>query len=227
MVSQWLIIGASGATCSGKTTLTRDLKELLPDMKVLSQDNYFLPIDSPQHTLIPELNHFNWEILSSLDMEKMYTDIRNIVGEQTMKINTAEILDAFKKWTNRQCENKTEIFKNDVHLIKNKLGKYNINILLIEGFSIFNYAPIDEICHLKFFLTISKETCFERRNKRTYDPPDVPGYFEMCVWPEYIRQLQEVRDKSKNVIYFNEDQANVLCALIFDYLLFFFKNFCK
>lgn len=29
-----------------------------------------------------------------------------------------------------------------------------------------------------------------------YDPPDVVGYFEMCVWPMYEKHFKEFRDRT-------------------------------
>lgn len=46
------------------------------------------------------------------------------------------------------------------------------------------------MCHHKLFFTLTREECWARRSIRTYDPPDVPGYFEQVVWPEYERHLQ-------------------------------------
>lgn len=219
---QWLILGISGVTCGGKTTLSQEMTELLPDIKVISQDNYFLPQESEKHTYIPELKHINWELLSSMDMEKMVQDIQEIIREnRNNSINVSQIMQEFNN-SGVTRDNK-KILKNDLHLIKNKLSKFSVNILLIEGFSIFNYAPIDELCHLKFFLTLNRQTCLDRRSERIYDPPDVPGYFEKYVWPKYIQYLGEVQKKRKNVIFLSEEITNK-CAFIFNYLVLFFTK---
>lgn len=223
MESQWLIIGICGATCSGKTTLARACLKLLPEIRIISQDDYFLPKDSDKHTLIPELNHFNWEIMSSLNMEKMFDDILMITKDRVMDINTSDNLKNFLNLDQEQLQimnDEEPIPKEELHVIKNKLRKYNIKILLIEGFSIFNYKPIDELCHFKFYICLSYDTCFARRSKRTYDPADVPGYFEKCVWPEHIRSLQEVKRNSKNVIYIPEEYTNK-CAAVLKHVAFF------
>lgn len=219
---QWLILGISGVTCGGKTSLSQEISKLLPNIKIISQDEYFLPQASEKHTYIPELKHINWEILSSMDMEKMVQDIQAIIRDnRILNINVSQIMEEFNN-NGIQHDNK-KILKNDLHLIKNKLSKFSVNILLIEGFSIFNYSPIDELCHLKFFLTLNRQTCLERRNKRIYDPPDVPGYFEKYVWPEYIRHLNEVQEKRKNIVFLSEEIANK-CVFIFNYLVLFFSK---
>ncbi|GLV44964.1 uncharacterized protein CBL_14464 [Carabus blaptoides fortunei] len=227
MESQWLIIGICGATCSGKTTLAQTCLQLLPEIQIISQDDYFLPKDSDKHTLIPELNHFNWEIMSSLNMEKMYDEIRMITKDRIIDVNVSEILKEFSNWDQEQelqiMNDEKPIGKEELHVIKNKLRKYNIKILLIEGFSIFNYQPIDELCHFKFYMCLCYDTCFARRSKRTYDPADVPGYFEKCVWPEHVRSLQEVQRNSKNVVYISEEYTNK-GATVFKHIAFFCKT---
>lgn len=151
------VIGISGPSCSGKTTLAKKIQEKTKCSILIRQDDYFWPQEDPRHTLIPELNHFNWEILSSLDMKKMHLDIVKILESADDK---------------------------------------EIDYLVIEGFTIFNYKPIRDLCHLKFFLLISKEECWNRRDQRIYDPPDVPGYFEKTVWPEYLKHKAEMMANS-------------------------------
>ena len=49
---------------------------------------------------------------------------------------------------------------------------------------------------LRFFLTLTRETCWDRRQKRSYDPPDPPGYFDKVAWPHYLKNLAEIREKA-------------------------------
>lgn len=149
----WHVVGLSGATCSGKTTLARGLQEKIPGTVCICQDTYFLPPDSEKHTLIEELNHANWELVTSVDMEGLLKDV--------------------KKCLNQQPESTQ-------------------GLLIIEGIVILNYRAIAELCKQKFFITLNKEVCRERRQLRSYDPPDPPGYFEKCVWPMYEIHYKEI-----------------------------------
>ncbi|XP_054286548.1 nicotinamide riboside kinase 1-like isoform X1 [Macrosteles quadrilineatus] len=76
---KWTVVGVSGVTCGGKTTFAAALRAEFPDATVVSQDDYFLPPDDPRHTHLPELNHINWEIATALDMDRMVSDIREIL----------------------------------------------------------------------------------------------------------------------------------------------------
>ena len=70
------------------------------------------------------------------------------------------------------------------------------NLLVIDGFLIFSYAPLAELCDLKYFLTLPFEECLARRQKRTsYHIPDQPTYFTEVAWPMYLVHLKEMRQE--------------------------------
>ncbi|RXG56922.1 Nicotinamide riboside kinase 2 [Armadillidium vulgare] len=190
-----LIVGLSGVTNGGKTTLCNSLMKILPNStKRLKQDDYFLPVDSPLHVpCSSEINHHNWELISSLDMNKMVEDIKGIVKKSSQEpvINTKQNLCSLCKEEITIDELTTKLLPT----IAPTLRKCNNHrkILLIDGFIIYDDQRLKEMCDLKFFLTLPKEECFARRQNREYDPPDPPGYFDACVWPMYERHLEKVR----------------------------------
>uniref|UniRef100_A0A1B6DYV3 Phosphoribulokinase/uridine kinase domain-containing protein n=1 Tax=Clastoptera arizonana TaxID=38151 RepID=A0A1B6DYV3_9HEMI len=96
MPQDWFVLGISGITCGGKTTLVDGLKEKYPQLKNIRQDDYFLSEDDPRQIKLPSLDSVNWEIMSSLDMEKMRSDVASILNRP--KISTQErflVLDGF------------------------------------------------------------------------------------------------------------------------------------
>lgn len=178
----WLVVGISGVTCGGKTTLAKMLYNYLTDplnvnalhpqisiqtVKMINQDQYFLSENDPRHQRNERVHHNNWEIVTALDMSRMCTDLREIIGD-------LGFLYSQKRHTAPQTT--------------------HLNVLIIEGFLIFNVPMVLELCHLKFHLHLPYEKCFARRRQRTYEPPDVVGYFEACVWPMYVKHFNEFRD---------------------------------
>lgn len=207
MTEKWLVIGISGVTCGGKTTLAAGLDKILPNSKVISQDDYFLEADDPRHTWIPELNHINFELLTSLDMAQMHADILEILKyrKSTRKKSSCTKRRSF-----------SETIDDVQKMVHDAVIQSKTNVLIIEGFSVFNYKPIEEVCDLKYYLTLRQKECKERRLKRVYEPPDCPGYFEKCVWPEYLKLVKEVRQTVKNVKYFDEDHKEPLKEVLVD-----------
>lgn len=206
MPNKVLIIGISGVTCGGKTTIANQLHQILPKSKLISQDDYFLEVDDPRHVWIPELNHINFDILSSLDMEKMEHDIRELIRNKKL----FPCHDEIKKF---QRIRSIDALKTS--LIE-KIKKSDLEILILEGFCIFNYKPLRELFHLKYFFTLPKDECWARREKRVYEPPDCPGYFELCVWPEHVKQKEEVEKKVESVKYFDGRSNSALEEILCD-----------
>ncbi|XP_052744664.1 nicotinamide riboside kinase 2-like [Bicyclus anynana] len=171
---EWIIIGISGVTCGGKTTLANKLLDILSPVYIFHQDQYFYPDDSPHHIKCHNLDHNNYDILSSLNMSLMYDDIVSTINGDN---------------------------KSQDHNLDRSHGKIEVKgkkFMIVEGFTVINYKPIMEICHLRYFFVLDYATCLNRRVYRLYDPPDIDGYFDQCVWPEHLKYRAEV-EKDKRI----------------------------
>lgn len=71
----------------GKTTTAHKLRSFLPNCKIITQDDYYFDNDNPRHKWIQELNHVNYDILTSLDMDKMHKDVLNILNNEKLVRN--------------------------------------------------------------------------------------------------------------------------------------------
>lgn len=212
-MGSWFVIGLSGVSCSGKTSLANNLHDFLVEGKfadpkwnsdprmidlrnritsncrfkigavhVSHQDDYFLP--EPCQTHIEVLNHKNWELITALDMKLMCSHIEDILRNDMMQ----------------QLHTATPQPHNA------------INILIIEGFTIFENPFILELSNLKFHLHLPYEECFQRRKNRVYEPADVCGYFEMCVWPHYEKYFRDrIRDR-KDIRLLNGELPQIDCT---------------
>lgn len=153
----------------------------IKSVKVVSQDDYFWPVDSPHHQRCEHLNHINWELLSSMDMDRMCNDLKELIGHES---------NLYRRQS------------SDVQV--------DLNILIIEGFLIFNHPAIFDLCQIKWHIHLPYEECYRRRSNRVYDPPDIIGYFEGYVWPLYEKHFKKFSD-SGEVIMLNGTMSNEKC----------------
>lgn len=205
-MDQVIVIGISGVTNGGKTSLAQKLKDNIPNVKIISQDGYFWPGDDPKHVWLPNIKHANYDIVSSLDMEKMCHDIQLSIGKRKR----------FLKLKQGQQSQHINVTNHVLHSLSETINQHKIEIILIEGFLLFNYEPALELFDFKYYITLDYDECKRRRLKRTYDPPDLPGYFEECVWPEYEKHLQEIKWNVIDVHYLDGTANNNFEIIISD-----------
>lgn len=204
----WFIIGISGVTCGGKTTLANRFYDYLSDathqkslramhniqinkVHLMHQDQYFYPRDSSRHVWVKELDFINRELLTAIDQDAMNRDIVAIVGDNTHGADEPTTPVAAVVNGNSNSDNVTKL-------------PIQLNILLIEGFLIFNDERITNRCHLKFFFHLTFDTCWNRRRQRVFKHinPHPEEYFRQILWPSYKQHLEEIRDPS-NIIFLN------------------------
>ncbi len=80
-IFSWLVVGLSGATCSGKSTLAKALSSAFPNAKCLNQDDYYLQETDSRHTWVAELKHINWDVVTAFDMEAFDKAVEGVIKE--------------------------------------------------------------------------------------------------------------------------------------------------
>jgi len=203
--SKRIVIGLSGVSCSGKTTLATHLymffknsknnhyfgkNTIISSVDLISQDNYFFPADYSGHIVERQVNHVNWEVMGALNMEQMCQDITKLLEPKI----SSQI----------PCQVDLKFY----------------NILILEGFLLFNHQFTSNICNIKLHLHICYETCRLRRCTRVYDPPDVPAYFEAFVWPYYEKHLKAL-PCFNDILFVNGDTSS---SNIFNFSLKHFRS---
>lgn len=186
-----LVVGISGATCSGKTTVVRLLKSVFPSATTFNQDGYYHPIDDTRHIRCETLNHINWELVTAFDNERLCADIRAQTAKHVdQNFDVKTVKSAIENLKNA-CKNKESILNATTKelnpdVVSSLKSVSNLSVVFVEGITLFNHEELANLCSIKFFLTLNHETCAARRKLRNYDPPDVEGYFEQVVWPAYL-----------------------------------------
>jgi len=231
-----LVIGISGTTCSGKTTLAKNLARILGktanvDTLYLNQDQFYWDDKDEgecanhvkvQDGLLPNADGWiNWELSSAFNNKGLLDQVQKYESDQqaallnaNRQINPGSVIkpgeiknhaeklmrsssegfEGFSKELERFCTGKSLKIGSPAHPPIDR-------VIFLDGILLFNHSGIAEACDVKFFIELTKEVCWERRQQRSYDPPDPEGYFEKVVWPYYIRNRKEVEEKVSDVQY--------------------------
>ena len=96
LVQKATVVGISGVTCAGKSSLAKLLKNVFPNATVICQDDYFLPNISTLPRSLGGLDHANWDCIDSIDMVSMMRTVESTLTEIEQK-NTKSlvIIDGF------------------------------------------------------------------------------------------------------------------------------------
>ncbi|OJA13572.1 hypothetical protein AZE42_06114 [Rhizopogon vesiculosus] len=184
-----ILVGIGGVSCSGKTTLAKHLKNILPNSVVVHQDDFYLPEEMlPTHQ---GLNTKNWDSPSSIDwvqMVKVLQDVKctgsipsdHVSGHDTEDIpiddNRAVVWRARFEDLERDC-----------------LVAANVKLIwvLVEGFKLYWNQDVIRQLDMRIFLRLPEYILKERREMR--DGPlgqatwiDPEGYWDDICYPEYI-----------------------------------------
>jgi uridine kinase len=165
-----MILGISGCTNGGKTTLCKLLFEAFPNSVYLNQDKYFHSKESGLLEFRSELGSFNYETLEAIDSTSFLAEFAELKRKQASKYET----------------------------------------IILDGFLIFAYDSIS--FDKKYFFTLSKEACLQRRLNRKYKTVGTIEYFESLVWPSYMQYYTYCKKKFNDIVYLDGEMSIELIA---------------
>lgn len=73
------LIGISGCTNGGKTTLSKNLLNEYPNSIHLSQDEFYLERNNQNYEFIEEANSFNFDVITAIDMNQFHKKLSKLV----------------------------------------------------------------------------------------------------------------------------------------------------
>ncbi|CCA74079.1 related to NRK1-Nicotinamide riboside kinase [Serendipita indica DSM 11827] len=176
-----IFVGVGGASCSGKTTLAKHLRSVLPGSFIIHQDDFAPPEQLvPVH---PTLNVQDWDDPEgAIEWPRMVNFLRRTllpVLEQSLNHWRAYFTQIQQKAAE---EEQTEIIW-----------------ALVDGFLLYWHPDVVKELDVRIFLRVTYDTLKKRRNERFgYHTAvqfssegslwqDPPGYWDDIVWPAYLK----------------------------------------
>jgi nicotinamide/nicotinate riboside kinase len=185
-----LLIGISGPSSSGKTTLSRLLRDVIPKTFILHLDDFYLP-DSQ----IPIKDGIqDWDCVESLNLEDLRHALSYIKAHGAPPPNLVSKEDSNAVGEHKVPEELLQQWKQSIQELVRSKG-WDTPIAIVDGFLLFSesMAEIRKLFDVKLFLRASYDVVKTRREARSgyvtlegfWEDP--PGYVDRIVWPNYVK----------------------------------------
>ncbi|KAK9353771.1 P-loop containing nucleoside triphosphate hydrolase protein [Lipomyces doorenjongii] len=185
--SKIFLIGVSGPSSSGKSTLARLLRHVLPKSFILHEDDFY-----KAETEIPVVNGIeDWDCPEAIDFIALRAAIDYIKKNRKLPDNVHYKEDQNNLGTPPVSNEEADEIKRQV-LGENSVAE-NTEFCIVDGFLLFNDDVITKQLDIKFLLRAPYESLKKRREARSGYATiegfwvDPPGYFENIVWPGYVK----------------------------------------
>ncbi|KAF2190565.1 P-loop containing nucleoside triphosphate hydrolase protein [Zopfia rhizophila CBS 207.26] len=185
-----LLIGISGPSSSGKTTLSRLLRDIFPRTSILHLDDFYLT-----DAQIPVKDGVqDWDCVESLNLDDLSNSLSYIKSHGKSPPNLVSKEDQNSVGDHGVDEAVIEQCKDRVQKLLES-SAWDTPIAIVDGFLLFSesMANIRELFDLKLFLRTSYDIAKRRREIRSgyvtlegfWEDP--PGYVDLIVWPNYVQ----------------------------------------
>jgi len=139
-----VIIGISGGTGSGKSTITNAIqKEVEDKITTIPQDSYYKNFD---HLPIEERNKINFDHPETLDNDLLIKHLKKLKENKSIQMPVYD----FKTHTR----------------IEDTITKYPTKLIIIEGILIFENAALRDMMDIKIFVDTDADIRILRRIQR-------------------------------------------------------------
>lgn len=239
-----ILIGITGASSSGKSTLAHLLKSILPHSEIIHEDDFYKPEEDIPYD--PIRKDRDWDCPDAIDMDAMKQTLSVLTKPNTYSMNlkaaVRETDNGYFDYAMASTEPTVNdaFFNNDERIIKDLMEKVNVKldhfdsresfrIFLIDGFLILPDKELLKMFSLTLFFKTSYEALKNRREKRTYNVggdvwADPPGYFDTFVWPGYYTYHKNLFIRGNDEPYIKETGGNLKNEFMEQYNVFEFDN---
>ncbi|KAI1007587.1 hypothetical protein K3495_g632 [Podosphaera aphanis] len=208
------VIGISGASSSGKTTLSRLLRDIFPNTIILHQDDFYKPeVEIPVRDDLQD-----WDCADALNLPAIVETLQHVRSNGSLCPATESKEDMNEVSSPLVPESTIAALKEKVaawtapgqpgHILLTK------PMYLFEGFLMYSHSTsmLWPYLDLKIFLQVSYAAAKARREGRngyvTMDGfwKDPPNYVDKIVWPNYCHEHEwmfennDVEGKVKNEV---------------------------
>ena len=185
-----LLVGISGPSSSGKTTLARLLRDIYPNASILHLDDFYktdadIPVRSDNGLQ-------DWDCLEAIDLPSLEETLRFIRKEGVPP-------PAFVSKEDKNSVGKVDVDQSKVQDLHWRASQWMFAdvppICIIDGFLLYSeeMRAVRELFDVKLFLRTDYATAKARRERRTgyvtlegfWEDP--PGYVDKVVWPNYVQ----------------------------------------
>lgn len=178
------IVGISGGSGSGKTSVLNGLKEQLKGYSItfISMDDYYLPRDEQ---LIDVNGVKNFDLPSAINVDELNKDLDNLLAGQ-------KVVKTKYTFNNAEAETST-------------LTLNPSKIYIVEGLFIYHYPQLKKRFNLKVYVDASVDQKIIRRIKRdqierNYPIEDVLYRYEHHVMPSYKNYIEAYKTEADLII---------------------------
>lgn len=175
-------IAIAGCTCSGKSTLSNQIRSILSDqysVSVIEQDSYFKNIED----ISTLRGRYLMDSPNSFETKEFKSDIQTLMKDVKVLIPKYDIS------TNKRLSKDVLVCQSDVNIFE---GLHAINLL-------------NDLEIYKIFLNTSIEKCLERRVERDrlalgVSEDQIQDYFENYIIPQYKSYILPQKEKADLII---------------------------
>ncbi|WP_435132342.1 uridine kinase [Formosa sp. A9] len=176
-----LIIGLTGGTGCGKTTVVNQILNELPtdEVGIISQDSYY---NDTSHLSFEERTKINFDHPKSIDFDLLYTHLKQLKAGQSIEQPEYSFVD----------HNRTG----------NTILTHPRKVMIVEGILVFTHPEVRELFDIKIFVHADSDERLIRRLKRDIsergrDIDEVLNRYQNTLKPmhqQFIEPMKEYAD---------------------------------